>query len=341
MSGVSRQVRLVSRPGAAGPAPENFRLTEAALPDPAQGEVALETLWLSLDPYMRARMYEGGNYAAATPLGAVMPGATVARVAESRAEALPPGTLVLSRHGWQSAAVVPADGLAVIDPALAPPSTALGVMGMPGQTGYGGLLRHGRPQPGETVLVSTAAGAVGSVVGQVARLKGARAVGIAGGEAKCRYLLDELGFAAAVDYRAADFPAALRAACPAGVDVYFDNVGGEIFAAVLPLLNRGARVPVCGTISVDRNQPAPQGPDRLFELHATILVKQLTLQGFLFDGLADMTADFRRDMAGWLRSGAVRYREDVIEGLERAPEAFLGLFRGQNFGKLIVRLAAE
>jgi len=338
---LARQVLLASRPGPGGPAPENFRLAEAEVPPPGPGEVTLETLWLSLDPYMRARMYEGGNYAAATPLGGVMPGATVARVVASAAPDLSEGAVVLSRHGWQSAATVPAAGLERIDPTLGPLSTALGVLGMPGQTGYGGLLRHGRPQPGETVLVSAASGAVGSVVGQVARLKGARAVGIAGGAEKCRYLTEELGFAAAVDYRAPDFATALAAACPAGVDVYFDNVGGEIFATVLPLLNRGARVPVCGTISVDRNRPAPEGRDRLFELHATILVKQLTLRGFLYDELADMRAEFRREMAGWLRAGAVKYREDVVEGLENAPAAFLGLFAGRNFGKLVARVAPE
>lgn len=333
-----KQIVLAARPGPGGPTEDNFRLIDAPLPAPAEGEVVLETLFLSLDPYMRARMYEGANYAASTPLGGVMPGATVSRVIHPGG-GLAEGTIVESWHGWQSHYTRPAKGLRVIPPGPLPLSTALGVLGMPGQTGYGGMLRYGRPAPGETILVSAASGAVGSVAGQVARIKGARVVGIAGGAEKCRALIEDFGFDAAVDHRAPALPAALAAACPNGIDVYFDNVGGDIFAATIPLLNRGARVAVCGTISVDRNQPATPGIDRLQELHSAILVKQLTLQGFLFDMLRDMDTDFRRDMAGWIASGALRYREHVVEGLAAAPRAFLGLFRGENFGKLIVRVA--
>lgn len=300
--------------------------------------MVLETLFLSLDPYMRARMYEGANYAAATPIGGVMPGATVSRVIAAGG-GLAEGMIVESAHGWRSHHVRPARGLRVIEPGPLPLSAELGVLGLTGLTGYGGMLRYGRPAPGETVLVSAASGAVGSVAGQVARLHGARVVGIAGGAAKCRALTEEFGFAAAVDHRAPGLPEALAAACPDGIDVYFDNVGGEIFAATISLLRPRARVAVCGTISVDRNQPAKPGLDRLQELHSAILVKQLTLQGFLFDMLRDMEADFRRDMAGWIASGALKYREHVVDGLEAAPRAFLGLFRGENFGKLIVRVA--
>lgn len=336
----SRQIWLASRPGPEGVSEANFRLATVELPEPAPGEVLLETIYLSLDPYMRARMYEGGNYAASVPLGGVMPGGTVSRVIASRAPELPEGTIVLSGHGWQSHHVGDAVGLRVVDPALAPVSTALGVLGMPGLTGYAGLLRHGRPQPGETVLVSAASGAVGSVVGQVARLKGARVVGIAGGPDKCRYLTEALGFDAAVDHRSGNLAADLAAACPDGIDVYFDNVGGEIFAAVIPLLATGARVAVCGTISVDRNQPAPEGRDRLQMLHSAILVKQLTLSGFISDTLRDMEPEFRIEVSGWIRAGVLRYREHVVEGLEAAPKAFIGLFRGENFGKLLVRVGA-
>lgn len=336
----NRQIQLASRPGPQGPAASHFNLVETEIPEIVPGQILLETLYLSLDPYMRAGMYEGGNYAPPTPLGAPMPGATVSRVQRSRNPQFHEGDIVESWHGWQSHHVTDAKALRAIDPAFAPASTALGVLGMPGHTGYGGLLRYGKPHPGETVLVSAAAGAVGSVVGQVARIKGCRTVGIAGGPDKCRYIVDELGFDAAVDHRSQNLRDDLAAACPEGVDVYFDNVGGEVFAAVIPLLNNAARVLVCGTISVDRNQPAPAGRDRLQMLHSAVLVRQLTIQGFLYAGLLDMTEEFRRDVSGWIRSGQLKYREHVVEGLENAPEAFLGLFRGQNFGKLIVRVAA-
>jgi NADPH-dependent curcumin reductase CurA len=338
---ISRQIQLASRPGPSGPGPENFRLAEVVLGDPGPGEVLLETLYLSLDPYMRARMYEGANYAASTALGAPMPGETVSRVLTSNAPEFQTGDIVESGHGWQSHHIAKATDLRALPDLGVPLSAHLGVLGLPGHTGYGGLLRHGRPQPGETVVVSAATGGVGSMVGQVARIKGCRAVGIAGGAEKCRYLTEELGFAAAVDRHSTTFAEDLAAACPEGIDIYFDNTGGEIFAACLPLLNTGARVPICGTISVDRNQPPQQGLDRMQELHALILIKQLTLQGFLFTGLHDMTADFHRDASQWIASGALRYREDIVEGLEQAPEAFLGLFRGENFGKLIVRVAPE
>lgn len=335
----ARRIVLASRPGPEGPVEANFRLAEATLPEPGPGEALLETLYLSLDPYMRARMYEGVNYAASTAIGDVMPGATVSRVLAANGTGLRPGAIVESWHGWRSHAVVEARGLREIDPEAAPVTTALGVLGMPGHTGYGGLLRHGRPRPGETVVVSAASGAVGSVVGQVARIRGARVVGIASGPAKRRYLIEDLGLDAAIDRRSPSFANDLAAACPDGIDVYFDNVGGAVFTTVFPLLNAGGRVPICGTIAIDRDRPPAAGVDHLPALHATILVKQLTLRGFLYDGLLDMADDFRRDVAGWIREGKLRYREDIVDGLERAPRAFLGLFRGDNFGKLLVRVA--
>ncbi|MBN8291191.1 NADP-dependent oxidoreductase [Rhodobacter sp. NTK016B] len=333
------QVQLAARPGPEGPALQNFALCDVPLRAPGAGEVLLETLYLSLDPYMRARMYEGANYAASAALGAPMPGATIARVGTSNADGFAPGDLVESAHGWQSHHVASPDTLRPIPDTGLPVTTELGVLGMAGHTGYGGLLRYGRPQKGETVLVSAASGAVGSVVGQVARIKGCRVIGIASGEQKCRYLTDELGFDVALDRRDPWFDAKLAAACETGIDVYFDNVGGEIFAATIPLLNTGARIAVCGTISVDRNQPPAQGTDRLTMLHSAILVKQLSLQGFLYTGLLDMTEAFRRDMTAWIASGELRYREDIVDGLENAPEAFLRLFTGENFGKSIVRVA--
>lgn len=336
MSVTAREIHLVSRPGPEGPGLGNFALVTRDLPRVRPGEVRLETIALSLDPYMRARMYEGKNYAAAAMLNVPMVGVCVARVVESRAGTLPVGRVVAAPIGWVSGAVVSAEGLTPIDESLAPATTALGVLGLPGHTGYGGMLRHGRPQPGETVVVSAASGAVGSLAAQVARIKGARVVGIAGGARKCAWLTGDLGLAAAVDHRAPDFAARLAAACPSGIDVYFDNVGGEIFAAALPLMNRGGRIPVCGTIAVDRNQPLGPGPDRMQWLLSEVLVRQLTLRGFLFDELQDMAEEFRRDVSGWIRAGRLVYREEVIAGLENAPGAFLGLFTGANFGKLLV-----
>ena len=340
---MNRQVQLASRPGPDGPSPDNFALREVAMPVPGAGEVLLKTLYLSLDPYMRARMYAGANYTAGVDIGAPMVGATIARVVESRNPAFETGTLVVSDSGWQDFALSDGGGLQIIDPELAPVTTALGVLGMPGQTGYTALMVHGRPKSGETVVVSAATGPVGSVVGQTARLTGARAVGIAGGAEKCRFLVDELCFDAAADHRAPDFARQLARACPDGIDVYFDNVGGPVFETVLPLLNTGARVPVCGTISVNRDAPGPKAGAPMQELLSATLVKQLRISGFIYsnDDLVALVPEFRDRVGGWVRDGTLRYREDIVEGLENAPKAFLGLFAGENFGKLMVRVAQE
>jgi len=248
------------------------------------------------------------------------------------------GELVSAYGGWQDYAISDGRGLHRLPPGL-PPTTALGILGMPGMTAYTGLLTIGRPKAGETVVVAAAAGPVGSLVGQIARLKGARAVGIAGGPDKCRYLTETLGFDAALDHRADDFADALAAACPKGIDVYFENVGGAVFEAVLPLLNDFARVPVCGLVSGYNATELPPGPDRLPTLMRTILTKRLHLQGFIVWDFADQQEAFVRDVGGWLAEGKVRHREDVVEGLERAPEAFIGMLRGRNFGKLVVHVA--
>lgn len=341
----NRQILLVSRPDPVrGPEAANFALAEAPMPRPGPGEVLLQTLYLSLDPYMRARMYAGANYTAGAALGAPMVGATVSRVLASNHPGFAPGTVVESPHGWQEYALSDGAGLRVIDPALAPVSTALGVLGMPGQTGYTALMRFGRPAAGETVLVSAASGAVGSVVGQTARLKGARAVGIAGGAEKCAFLTAELGFDAAVDHRAPDFAARLAEACPDGVDVYYDNVGGPVTAAVLPLLNAYARLLVCGTVSVDRDRPgSAPATGSMQELLSLTLVRRLTIQGFIYSdpALVELEPRFRAEVGGWVRAGTLRYREDIVEGIEAAPGAFLGLFKGANFGKLLVRVHPE
>jgi NADPH2:quinone reductase len=275
-------------------------------------------------------------------IGAVMIGGTVCEVVESRARDLPVGSWVLSYSGWQTHAVVGADAVRRLDPATAPVSTALGVLGMPGFTAYAGLLEIGRPKQGETVAVAAATGPVGSAVGQIARIKGARTVGIAGGAEKCAALLDDFGFDAAVDRRSPTYALDLRAAAPNGIDVYFENVGGPVLTAIVPLLNRYARVPVCGLVAGYNATSLPEGPDRMPWLMGQILTRSLTVRGFIQDEFTRSHGrDFVRDMTGWVTQGRVRYREDVVDGLENAPAAFRGLLRGRNFGKLLVRVGED
>lgn len=337
MSEHNQRILLASRPDGK-PAPEHFKFDSVPVGEPADGQVLLKVLFLSLDPYMRGRMNAGKSYAKPVEVGDVMEGGTVARVVRSRHPDFAEGDVVLSYSGWQSYAV--ADGATVrkIDASAAPVSTALGVLGMPGFTAYAGLLTIGQPRPGETVVVAAASGAVGSAVGQIAKIKGARAVGIAGGADKCAFLRDELGFDAVVDHRAPDFAAQLEAACPQGIDVYFENVGGHVWDAVFPLLNDFARVPVCGLIA-QYNDTAPRpGPDRLPGVMREILSRSLLIRGFIQREFVDQRPAFEREMAAWIASGQVRYREDIVDGLEAAPQAFIGLLEGRNFGKLVVRV---
>jgi NADPH-dependent curcumin reductase CurA len=304
--------------------------------------VLLRTVYLSLDPYMRGRMSAAKSYAAPVEVGDVMVGGTVCEVVSSRASDLAAGDMVLSYSGWQTHAVASARAVRRLDPAAAPVSTALGVLGMPGFTAYAGLLEIGRPQPGETVVVAAATGPVGSAVGQIARVKGARAVGIAGGPEKCKALTEEFGFDVALDHRSPTFRDDLAAATPDGVDVYFENVGGPVADAVFRRLNTYARVPVCGLVANYNATSAPEGPDRLPGLMSQILTRSLTVRGFIQDEFTTSHGrDFVRDMTAWVRDGSVRYREDVVEGLENAPAAFRGMLRGQNFGKLLVQVGAD
>jgi NADPH-dependent curcumin reductase CurA len=250
------------------------------------------------------------------------------------------GDLVLGFAGWQQYELSDGKGLTKLDASIPHPSLALGVLGMPGFTAYMGLLDIGRPKPGETVVVAAASGAVGSVVGQIAGLKECRAVGIAGGIDKCRYAVEQLGFDACVDRRAADLPAQLAAACPKGIDVYFESVGGAVFDAVMPLLNVGARVPVCGMISAYNAAGLPPGPDRLGLLMGTILRKRIAMRGFIiFEDYGPHFGDFSAQMGAWVKDGKIKHREDVVDGLGNAPQAFIGLLEGRNFGKLIVKVA--
>jgi len=337
----STQIRLSRRPDGE-PRAEDFETVQENLPDLAEGDVLLRTIYLSLDPYMRGRMSTARSYADPMEIGDVVIGGTVCEVLESRSTTRRPGDLVLAYTGWQTHAVVEANETKRLDPEAAPISTALGVLGMPGFTAYSGLLEIGKPQPGETVAVAAASGPVGSAVGQIARIKGARAVGIAGGPIKTRALLEEFGFDAALDHTSPSFRDDLAAATPDGVDVYFENVGGPVSAAVTRRLNTYARIPVCGLIAGYNATEAPVGVDRLPGFMSLVLTRSLTVRGFIQDEFVPTHhKQFRSDMAGWVRSGQVRYREDVVAGLESAPEAFRGLLRGANFGKLLIQVGPE
>ena len=340
MAEVAHRIVLASRP-AGEPQPDNFRLEEYALPEPGPGQLLLGTLWLSLDPYMRGRMSDAPSYAAPVEIGGVMEGGTVSDVLVSHVDGFAQGDIVVGRTGWQTHAVTSGRGLRKVDRSEAPISTAVGVLGMPGMTAYTGLLEIGQPKPGETVAVAAASGAVGSVVGQIAKIKGARAVGIAGGPEKCRFVVEELGFDACVDHRAPDFAERLKQACPKGIDVYFENVGGPVFDAVFPLLNPFARMPVCGLIAQYNATELPAGPNRVPQLMRAVLTKRLTIRGFIVFDFAAKEADFLRDVSAWVREGRIKYREDVVEGLENAPNALIGLLKGRNFGKVVVRVASE
>ena len=339
MAETARRVVLASRP-VGEPKPDNFRIEEFAVPAPGPGEVLLRNLWLSLDPYMRGRMSDAPSYAAPVGIGQVMVGGTVGEVLASSNSNFAPGDILLGHTGWQTHAVSDGKGLRKLDPKVAPPSTALGILGMPGMTAYAGLLEIGKPQPGETVVVAAASGPVGSLVGQIAKLKGARAVGIAGGEKKCTYVKNELGFDDCVDHRASDFAARLTSACPKGIDVYFENVGGAVFEAVLPLLNAFARIPVCGLVSQYSATHVPSGPNLLPVLMRSVLTKRLTIRGFIVSDFSAKQGEFLRDVSAWLKDGRIMYREDVVEGLDKAPAALIGLLKGENFGKMLVRVAS-
>ncbi len=331
----NRRIVLAARPHGQ-PTPECFRLETTVMPEVGEGEVLLRTRYLSLDPYMRGRMSEGPSYAEPVALGAVMCGMAVCRVETSRAEGFAVGDHVMAFTGWQDYAVVATEGLVKLDAEAAPLSWYLGVLGMPGLTAYVGLLDIGKPKPGETVVVAAATGPVGATVGHIAKLKGCRVVGIAGGSEKCEYAVQELGFDACLDHYREDLPQQLADACGKGIDIYFENVGGHVLEAVVPHLNVGARVPVCGLIAWYNLTEAPGGPDRLPALMRTVLTRRVTMQGFIVGDHKHRRQEFIHNMSGWLKAGQVKYREDLIEGLQHAPNALIGLLKGSNFGKLVV-----
>ncbi|WP_159650473.1 NADP-dependent oxidoreductase [Vibrio atypicus] len=333
----NRQIVLASRPVGA-PTLENFRLEQNEIPKPKEGELLLRSVYLSLDPYMRGRMSDAKSYADPVAIGETMVGGSVCQVIESNHPNFDQGEWVLAFTGWQDYGISDGEGLIKMGMNPQHPSYALGVMGMPGFTAYMGLLDIGQPKEGDTLVVAAATGAVGSMVGQIGKLKGCRVIGVAGGEEKCRYAKEQLGFDECIDHKAPDFAEQLTAACDQGIDVYFENVGGKVFDAVMPLLNTGARVPLCGLISQYNATALPEGPDRMSMLMAQLLIKRIKMQGFIiFDDYAHRYGEFATQMTQWLSEGKIHYREHLIEGLENAPEAFIGLLEGKNFGKLVIQ----
>ncbi len=332
------RIVLKSRP-VGMPTDEDFDIQSVPVTSPGDNEMLLRTLWLSLDPYMRGRMSDRESYAKPLELGDVITAGVVSQVVESNNTDYPTGTIVSGMYGWQSYAIAKPDDyrLFKVDPGLAPISTAVGTTGMPGQTAYFGLLEVGKPEPGETVVVSAASGAVGSVVGQIARIKGCRAIGIAGGKTKCDYVVNELGFDACIDYKEADFPQKLAEACPDGVDVYFENVGGAILDAVAPLLNKGARVPVCGFISAYNATSEDQ--IRMPDVVLGALEHPPESRFFVVTEWIDEFEEAARVLGNWIKEGKLKYRETIVEGIENAPSAFRMLFTGENFGKLMIKVA--
>ncbi len=299
----------------------------------------LRTEYLSLDPYMRGRMSDAPSYAAPVEIGSVMVGGTVARVITSNVDGFAPDDYVLSFNGWQDYAV--SDGKAVTNLGQSPehPSWALGILGMPGFTAWAGLKQIGAPKPGETIAVAAATGPVGATVGQIGKLMACRVVGIAGGPDKCAYAVNELGFDACIDHKASDFAEQLAKTSPDGIDVYFENVGGKVLDAVIPLLNPHARVPVCGLVSQYNATELRAGPDRTSWLMGQILRKKIRMQGFIiFDSFGHLHPEFVKEMGDWVESGKIKYREEIIDGLENAPAAFIGLLKGENFGKRVIRV---
>jgi NADPH-dependent curcumin reductase len=334
----NRRIILVSRPHGE-PAPENFKLAEAPIPTIGPGQVLLKTKLLSLDPYMRGRISDAKSYAPPFVIGEPLGGQTVSEVIASNNPEFAVGDVALAFGGWQDYSVSSGGDLQKLDPGAAPVSTALGVLGMPGMTAYTGLKNIGLPKPGETLAVAAAAGPVGSAVGQIAKIRGCRVVGIAGGRKKTSYLIDELGFDASIDHRSPNMREELKAACPNGIDIYFETVGGAVWDAVLPLLNNFARVPVCGLVANYNATALPEGPDRTATLMRTILTKRLRVQGFIVYDFAEQMRDFLREVGSWVREGKLKYKEDIVEGLENAPQAFIGLLRGANFGKLLIKVS--
>ncbi len=334
----NRQWLLNERP-VGEPTSGTLRLDETDVPSIGAGQMLVRTEFLSLDPYMRGRMSDAPSYAPPVAVGAVMIGGTVGRVVESRVTGFSAGDWVLGFGGWQDYWISDGRGVTTLGASPSHPSWALGVLGMPGFTAWAGLTLIGEPKPGETIAVAAATGPVGATVGQIGKLLGCTVVGIAGGPEKCAYAVSELGFDACVDHRTPALAARLASSAAAGIDVYFENVGGKVFDAVLPLLNQGARVPLCGLVSQYNVTALPPGPDRMGWLMGQLLRRRVRMQGFIiYDDFGAHFPAFARQMTAWIDAGKMKYREDVIDGLEQAPAAFIGMLRGENFGKRVIRV---
>ena len=334
----NRQIKLASRPHGA-PSADNFELTTSEIPTIGDNQMLLRTVYLSLDPYMRGRMSDAKSYADPLEVGDVMMGGTVAQVVDSNVADFAAGDLVVSQSGWQDYSVSDGEGVLKLDKNMSNPSYGLGVLGMPGFTGYMGLTDIGKPQAGETLVVAAATGPVGATVGQVGKQKGLRVVGVAGGAQKCAYAVDELGFDVCLDHHADDFAEQLKDACTDGIDIYYENVGGKVFDAVLPLLNAHARIPVCGLVSQYNSTELPDGKDRLSLLMGPILKQRLTVKGFIiFEEYGDRFPEFLDTMSNWVESGAVKTIEHQADGLASAPQAFFDMLNGNNFGKTVVKV---
>ncbi|MEY8832830.1 NADP-dependent oxidoreductase [Phaeobacter italicus] len=335
----NRQFVLAERPKGE-PTDNTLRLETTEVPTPGKGQMLLRNEYLSLDPYMRGRMSSAPSYAPPVEIGEVMVGGTVAQVVSSDVQGYEAGDWVVAFGGWQDYTL--SDGTGVINMGKTPqnPSWALGVLGMPGLTAWAGLTQIGQPKEGETLVVAGASGPVGATVGQIGKILGLRVVGIAGGSEKCQHVVDTLGFDACIDYKADSFADDLAKAVPNGIDIYFENVGGAVFDAVMPLLNPSARIPLCGLISQYNATALPEGPDRMNYLMGQLLRKRITMRGFIvFDDFGHLYPEFAKQMTSWVQEGKVKYREEMIEGLEQAPAAFVGLLRGEAFGKRVIHLA--
>jgi hypothetical protein len=337
---LNRQIILAAYPHGA-PKDSDFKLVEGPVPKPRARQVLCRAIYLSLDPYMRGRISPAKSYAKGVEIGEVITGGTVSQVIRSESPDFAEGDIVFGYTGWQEYAAMEAAELKTVDPKLAPISTALGVLGMPGMTAYTGLANIGKPQKGETLVVAAASGAVGSAVGQIAKIKGCRTIGVAGSPDKCRFVVDELGFDVCLNHRDAHFAEALKSACPNGIDIYWENVGGAVFEAVLPLCNMFARIPICGLIAHSNATELPAGPNLVPMVMRAVLTKRIRMQGMIVWDFADQEAEFLEHMSQWIRDGRVRYREDIVDGLENAPRAFQGLLQGKNFGKLMIRVSPD
>lgn len=340
-SDINRQWQLASRPHGE-PSQDNFKWVEQPIPSITQGQVLLRTVYLSLDPYMRGRMSDAESYASPVELGQTMVGGTVSRVVQSMHPDYAVGDWVLNYGGWQDYVVSDGNGLVALGPDPKQPSYALGVAGMPGFTAYMGLTDIGQPKAGETLVVAAASGPVGGTVGQIGKLKGCRVVGVAGSQEKCDYVTEQLGFDVCLDHHQDDFAEQLAKACPDGIDIYFENVGGKVFDAVLPLLNTSARIPVCGLVSQYNATQLPEGPDRLTLLSGTLLKKRARMQGFIiFDDYGSHFGEFSQQMNQWLAEGKIHYKEQLVDGLEKAPEMLAALLQGKNFGKMVIKVGPD